>query len=236
MSEEAKPNPTRLEKASMAYSDAWYIRALMQAIPSAGGSLDVLLSELGTQFRQKRLETFINDFSLRLGGLEKKIEDQVSNHPEELFDLMRSLLQGSDETRDDEKRKLFANILLNQIERENTFEESEIVTRLLRQCSDAHIQILKAACAAPAVADPWGQKRVSAIGVNASQGPADPKMNDLVEIFPQVPASRLKLFVSELVFMGLLTDEGSGRYGTVSMSYFTPSDLADLFLDWITRS
>jgi hypothetical protein len=43
------------------------------------------------------------------------------------------------------------------------------------------------------------------------------------------------VILSELIALGLVKDEGVGRYGGIGMTYFVPTENADWFFSWISE-
>lgn len=87
------------QRLSNQYTDLNMVRALIQAIPYAGGSLDTLLGSSGQRFKEQRIENLI----LHLTNEIKKIGsnpslDNIPNN-EELYDMMLLALEQSSRTK-----------------------------------------------------------------------------------------------------------------------------------------
>lgn len=60
-----------ITKASAYYCDKFALRAVIQAIPKLGSSLDTMLAGLGAKWQYERLEDFIYKLNERLSRLEQ---------------------------------------------------------------------------------------------------------------------------------------------------------------------
>ena len=60
-------------------------------------------------------------------------------------------------------------------------------------------------------------------------------MFDLQTYFPQLKNPAFMVILSELIALGLVKDEGVGRYGGIGMTYFVPTENADWFFSWISE-
>lgn len=217
------------------YSGSTSIRALVQLIPYVGGALDLVLSEKGQHFRKERLEHYIANVADRMQGLEGQLAKLIGDFPEKIFDLLRSHLEEVDRSGDAERRKQFANILLNQASRLADWSESETATRLLKSLTTLHIHVLREICNAPICLEPFEGLRVSTIEPVARDEGSPQSFLVLAEIFPTVPIPQLRLIVIELVSTGLIRDEGVGRFGAAAMEKFSPLPSGEWLLNWISR-
>lgn len=226
-------NKSLIINLSDKYGQQTWFRALIQAIPYAGGSLDTLISAKGQKWREERISYYISEFSKDIDSLNDKFEKIMS---EEFFDLFRSHIENVDKTRSKSKIKRFANLLLNQIERQANWDEPEIATRILNALTDSHVMILKSICSAPICIKPFEGLRVSIIEpITTKDYQPTPEFHILNEKFPKIPKYQLRLLVTELMSWGLVQDEGIGRYGGTSMEKFTPLETAEWLLSWIER-
>ncbi|MBS1983111.1 MAG: hypothetical protein JST16_02970 [Bdellovibrionales bacterium] len=214
------------------YEESTSVRTLVQLIPYVGGALDLVLSSHGQKFRRARLESYLGAISAKIGKVEQDFTRMLNESPEEVYDLLRSHLEESDRTRDNERREQFANILLNQATRNTKWDEPETATRLLRTLTSLHVAILKDVCSAPICDAPFEGLRVSVIEpIDKKDEPG--KFHVLAETFGAVPGPQLRLAVIELVSSGLIKDEGVGRFGAMAMEKFSPLPTASWLLGWI---
>ncbi len=232
---EAEPNKSLATNISDKYGNQTWVRAVIQAIPYVGGSLDTLLSAQGQKWREERVQHYVEELATNISGLEQKFNDLVSKSSEETYDLIRSHIESVDRTRSELKRKRFANILLNQVERTTDWDEPDTATRLLRNLTDPHVMVLKAICSAPECEKPFIGLRVSVIEPVAAKENGNVKFNVLTEQFKSIPPPQLRLLVIELLSSGLIKDEGVGRFGAAAMEKFSPLPTGDWFLAWIER-
>lgn len=97
------------------YSNCSILRAGVNLIPTIGGALDILLSEQGAKYREKRLQNFLSSLDSRIGELElqnEELKERLSN--EAFYDLFIHAAESCIKTRHDSKHIAYANILLHQ--------------------------------------------------------------------------------------------------------------------------
>lgn len=217
------------------YGNQTWVRAIIQAIPYVGGSLDTLISAQGQKWRDERVQHYVRELATNISGLQEKFNELVSKSPEETYDLIRSHIEHVDRTRSEIKRKRFANILLNQVDRYSDWDEPDTATRLLRNLTDLHIILLKDICSAPICDSPYGGLRVSVIEPLAVKEKGNVTFNVLTEQFKGIAPDQLRLLVIELLSSGLIKDEGVGRFGAAAMEKFSPLPTGDWFLSWVER-
>src|SRR3989442_2570529 len=90
-----------LQKASEQYGEQISLRALVQAIPYVGGSLDTLLVGQGAQIQKRRVEELLKHLGQRM-RLVENVQGLKATH--ELFDLMINAFHGVGRTSVHEKR------------------------------------------------------------------------------------------------------------------------------------
>lgn len=123
------------------YAESYFGRALVQAIPGLGGAIDTILSGYGTQIQQQRYLALLKHIESRMQALESSVGEIV--HSEELFDLVRIAVESSVKVRSEEKRRRFANLMVNAVISENPlWVEAETAMRLLNELEEIHIQLL----------------------------------------------------------------------------------------------
>jgi hypothetical protein len=220
---------TAFTKLSMQYSSAFPLRAAIQGIPVLGGSLDTILAGLGSKWQTERLESYVKMLEERLKKLEA-IRGEIKIEPsEELYDFIMQTIDFAIRTRSKEKRRLFANIVTNQVINNGNWDEAEAASRLLNDLSELHIQVLATALGPNMKA----QKAEGARLITFTNHYKDEEALDIRELFSDVSVMALRMTCSELLSKGLLHDQGVGRGGIGSMEYFEPTDLTEWFVNWI---
>lgn len=227
--------PEALIRASRKYSDAYLLRSAIQALPVVGGSLDTILAGKGSQWQINRLERFVEQLDDRLRRISSDTALRLEP-TEPLYDFVMQVFDQVVRTRSDEKRALFANVVVRQIEIVRPWEEAESAARLLSDLSDLHIRVVLASLEAPICNYPFEGLRVITIASTkfSSAGPVQP--SDLRELFPELPPLSLRMYCAELVARGLLHDEGPGRIEMCAMTHFVATELAAWFMGWIKET
>ena len=222
-------------KISEQYGDKAWLRAIVQTVPYVGGSIDTLLTSEGQKYRESRIADYISEIASRIEGLESKFENLILTQPEETFDLLRSQIESVDRCRSHEKRKRFANILLNQIDSNSNWDEPETASRILGDLTQNHVAVLQAMCSAPKCVAPFEGIRVSVIEPLDMSEKGSIQCLTLTSAFKDIPAAQLRLIVVELLSRGLVKDEGVGRFGARAMEKFSSLDAGQWLLSWIER-
>ena len=130
------------------YPDNFRLRTLINLIPNIGGALDILLSEKGNKWREKRLTEFLSKLESRITSLESNISikaiEELSNS-EETYDLLIQSFNSVIKTRHSEKTSAYANILINHISHtiKSTYS-SEIMISVLDVITIDEIEYLSA--------------------------------------------------------------------------------------------
>lgn len=225
-----------ITKASARYTDEFMLRAQVQLIPGIGGALDTLLSGLGAQYQYERLEHFIEELNIRL----QRIEERNTIEPTEpLYDLMMQVFSEVIKTRSEEKRKLFANLVANQVVDCRMWDEAETATRLLADLTEIHIQVLDIALKVEPCDYPYKGERVLTLYDRkklAEREDAGKLPTILSELLPSLTKATTEMICSELAARGLLRDIGVGGYGGGTfMGYFAATEMAQWLLDWIAE-
>jgi|SRR2546426_5022079 len=221
-----------LQKASEQYGEQISLRALVQAIPYVGGSLDTLLVGQGAQIQKRRVEEFLKDLDQRMRLVENV---QVLKPTDELFDLMINAFDGVVRTRSQEKRKRFASVVASQISAPREWDEADAALRLVNQLTDFHVAILTVARNAPLCGAPFEGLRVITLAPKPLGDEAVVKPTFLPSALPGYSEPVLRMACSELVGHGLLHDEGIGRWDGKPLLYFIATDLTAWFFAWLAK-
>jgi hypothetical protein len=80
-------------KASEVYADATWLRALTNAIPYIGSSLDVIFASKGSKMVQKRIEALLENVKTEMSLIEEKMIDHKYLHSEEFFDIVVRVIE-----------------------------------------------------------------------------------------------------------------------------------------------
>lgn len=228
------PSSNFITKASLYYCDKFPLRAVIQAIPALGGSLDTMLAGLGAKYQYDRLEKFIAHLNHKIANLQKNCVINDIKPSEELFDFVIQAFENVIKTRSEEKSKRLANIVANQIANPIEWDEAETACRLLNELTDNHIHVLMFSINANESAS-FGQRgrllRISRKDKGASIFEEDSLY--LNECMPNISDMALRLICTELVSNCLLKDVGIGWGNTVPLTLLSPTELADWFIKWI---
>ena len=120
----------KIIQASKVYGDQTVVRALINAIPYIGGSIDILLSSSGQNFILKRIEKFIEELNKQVSQLgDNKINKDFLD-TEEAFDLIVKAFNSASRTRQQEKLTLYSKIIKGALTEGKEFEEDEPETYL----------------------------------------------------------------------------------------------------------
>ncbi|WP_417335346.1 hypothetical protein [Halobacteriovorax marinus] len=232
MTENEKDDATLIQKLSSGYGDLTLVRALIQAIPWAGGSLDTLMGSSGQRYREKRIESLIKHLSDEIQKIGNKSLSSI-NDSEELYDMMLLALEQSTRTRSEEKKKRFAKIIAHQIISPIDWDVADTIMRLISQLSEPHIELLQFALNAPVCNGSFDGLKV--IAFSNFKKTVDDEIQPILIMsgFQNQEESLIRLLCMELVSMGLLKDEGVGRFGTGAMTYFVATGVAKKLFETI---
>jgi hypothetical protein len=217
-----------LTKLSLQYRDTFVLRAAIQGIPVLGGSPDTILGGLGSKWQARRLESYVRMLEERLARLEVIMGKITIDPTEELYDFIMQTFDFAIKTRSDEKRQMIANIVTNQVIKNENWDEAESASRLLNDLSELHVHVLLTALGPNMKA----QREEGSRLITFSDRFPDEAIN-LRQLFSGVSVVGLRMICSELLAKGLLQDEGLTRAGVGSMVFLEPTDLAEWFIKWI---
>jgi hypothetical protein len=219
-----------ITRLSARYEDEFPLRAVIQALPMIGGSLDTMLAGFGARWKYERLADVLSRLDLRLRTVEhyESLPDIEPSQP--LYDFTLQVFDHVIRTRSATKREAFAAIAARQVIQPKPWEDAEAATAVLGDLSELDVAVLSAGASAPVCEGTFAGLRVVTLSQQSLDGAL---LGDLVR---GAPEHLLRLACSQLVARGLLHDEGSGRMSVGAMEYFVVSELGLWFLAWLTDS
>ncbi|WP_186593821.1 hypothetical protein [Synechococcus sp. RS9909] len=220
----------QIQEIRTRYSDAYAIRAGIQAIPGIGGSLDTLLAGGASKIQMQRLESYVQMLQSRMSAIEEVAADLGS---EGFSDFILSTIDQAIHTRSVQKRQRLVQVVGRQATLAFSWDEAESAARLLASLEEMHVAVLREAVNAPMATGPYEGHRIVTLEKATHAGSASNSIN-LRDLFSSYESHVLELACSELVSRGLLRDEGVGRLSTKSMTVFVATDLANWLWKWIS--
>lgn len=135
----------KLIQASKVYGDQTVVRAIINAIPYVGSSLDIILSSSGQKFIIERIEKFINEFKEEISQLQETQLNKRYLETEEGFDLIVKAFNSAARTRQQEKLKLYARIIKGALTEGKEYEEDEpeIFLKIVEELSVKELRVAK---------------------------------------------------------------------------------------------
>ncbi len=221
-----------LVKASEKYSDQIVIRALMQAIPCVGGSLDTLFSGAGTKMQMRRIESFLEELKNQFDSM----QCAPQYNEEEFLDLVVSAIDLAAKTRHKEKHNIYASIVYHHVNENIELEESEAALKLISELDPAHFRILHFANTAPINREAFSGLQVFTISRNGGEISKALSIPCIETALPQYSSHIVTSACSYLVARGLLLDEGTGRWGAGAMEIMAVSETARWLESWLVNS
>lgn len=218
-----------LTAASERYAEATGWRALVQAVPYVGGSIDTLLAGAGSKIQISRIEDLLRQFQEQFS----KLPTAPEYDEEKLFDIVIMAMENATKARAAEKRKIYAGIVAKHVSENRDIEESEMAMRVAASLEVVHLKILHLAYTTPPCGAPFDGLRVSTISERAAQLVGENKPFMLSEKLPEYPESILRNACAELVSKGLLYDEGIGRWDTKAMEFLATTAAGEWLLSWL---
>jgi hypothetical protein len=134
----------KLAKVSEVYAENAVLRALFNAIPYIGGSLDILFASKGQKIIQSRLAQFLEDLKVEMNHLKENMIDNEYLESEECFDLVLRALEAAAKTRDREKIRLYSKVLRGAVTIQNRKEYSpEEYLGILAELTPKEIEVAR---------------------------------------------------------------------------------------------
>jgi hypothetical protein len=130
------------DPALLWYEKQAWLRALVQVVPVAGGSLDTLLAWRAVHLNNQRIERLFTAISERLEKIEAGKLDEQFIQSEEFFELFRTCTETVVRTASSQKRQLVADFLAGTIQRGVVTELSQQIAEDIQVLQDLHLQIL----------------------------------------------------------------------------------------------
>lgn len=124
------------------YEESNVLRALVNLIPTIGGSLDILLSIKGSKWREERLKEFLTDLDKRVEEMENQELIEKISQSEEFYDLVVQSMNSVVKTRHRKKIECYANILINNLANPKSKISSELLISVLDTITIDEIEYL----------------------------------------------------------------------------------------------
>ena len=121
------------------------VKALVNLIPYAGGSISSIISDYQSDRKEKKLKEFLDSIIMRLQQNEEKLS-RISHEyilNDDFFDIFENSLRRVIFERQQEKRLAYSNILANSIISEASYDETEMFQHLVDILTPLHIHILR---------------------------------------------------------------------------------------------
>ena len=131
-----------IDRALLLYESQPWFRALTQAIPYVGGSIDTILASRGVRLNKKRVNELLSNVSERLSTVEESSLNEAFLQSEEFFDLLRSCAETVARTDSEYKRNHVAAFLAGTIKHGATHDLSQQIIEDIRLLQDFHLHIL----------------------------------------------------------------------------------------------
>ncbi len=132
----------RIDKMLVLYESQPWMRAIVQAVPWAGGSVDTLLAWRAIYLNKQRVEELFSNISERLSNIEESTLNEDFLQSEEFFELLRSCIDVVSRTASEYKRNYVADFLAGTIKRSEIHDLSLQIAEDLRVLQDLHLHIL----------------------------------------------------------------------------------------------
>lgn len=196
-----------------------FFKGVIGAVPHVGALLNEALFDIRSRIKQARLEQFLTELSLAVKVLEKNINESTIKS-EGFIDLLEDTIQKVVRNRSEEKRKIFAHILVSAM-CENPIEDLDVKQMFLSvidSLNEHELSVLRSLYLYSKKADEFFR--------------ANGKELELKEIDyneRQIFGLNTEDFIlcfETLIAKGLVFDDSFGRWSTKPRSFIKPTRLA----------
>lgn len=132
-----------LSKLSDKYSNSVIARAFVAAIPYAGGSLDIILSNNSQRFEKRRIEKIFDFLHNELSAIAENKINKSFLESEEGYDLIYKATIAAKETRQNEKLLLYARIVKSALNNDKTYKDGdpELFLKIIQELSVSELRV-----------------------------------------------------------------------------------------------
>ena len=126
---------SKVERLRQRYSDLPIVRALVQLIPNAGGSIDTLIAGRASTIRLRRIEHLFENLRKEMEYLGEEKLDQEYMQSEEFDHLVMLAIEKAARTRQEEKIRYYARVLARSLQSEWS-DKPDVVEELLNTIAE----------------------------------------------------------------------------------------------------
>lgn len=128
------------------YADNPVVRALVQAVPHVGSSIDTLLSHYGAEIRDRRIRQFLDALADQIRKLDESLLDRDFLQTEEFRELIWRAIELASQERSREKRIWIACIITGAVSirwPKNRLEETHELLEILASLTPTEALVLR---------------------------------------------------------------------------------------------
>lgn len=125
------------------YTEKSTLRALITAIPTIGGPIDVWISTEGQKITQRRITDLINELKSEMDKISEGKVNYEFLESEDFFDLIVAAFESASRTKEIDKINLYAKIIKNSVVIEETDFSSLEYIQIISELSLQEILVLK---------------------------------------------------------------------------------------------
>lgn len=119
------------------------IKLQLSVLGPFGFVIDEILFGIGDRIKGRRLEKFVDQLTESIKLVDEKCINKDFFDTEEFYDVFINTITKSTKTRHDEKRKLFANVLIGSLEFDSDIESLEDCANIIEALSLKDVFVLK---------------------------------------------------------------------------------------------
>lgn len=190
-----------VDRAAQLYEEANWLRALLQAIPCVGGSLDTLLAWRWNHIQRQRYEAFLKSLRRYMECIDANRLDRDFLESDEFASLFFNVSTRVTCEYETEKIHLFRNVLVNSALPEFVGDPlRDFMVGLLGELTLAEVHILQ----------------IASEKVQEPRGPDSPgfiEAADIVEKLPALQLEQAQALCRHLFSLGFFYDWSIGRWG-----------------------